>query len=66
MKNKIKVPCLIIGLMVCLLIVFTTKAKVIQEDNTESKIDHAVVTQLGINTRTQWIIKTTYKFLQNN
>lgn len=66
MKNRIKVFCLIIGLIVCLLIVFTTKAEASQEDNTESKIDHAVITQLGVNTGTQWIIKTTYKFLQNN
>ena len=45
MTNKIKIIFLIIGLAVCILIVFITKAEASEDTNTENKIDHAGITQ---------------------
>jgi hypothetical protein len=66
MTNKSKIFFLITGLVVCLLIVFIAKTEAREHTNTASEMKQGGVTQLVVNTGSQWIIQTTYKFLTNN
>ncbi len=66
MNNKIKILCLVTGLVVCLIITMITKAEVDNQDTeVENRIDSpSSMRQVIVSTGTQWMIQTTCKLLK--